>query len=105
MLFLFAANAVLPQSITIFNASHDYSITEIKFYQYFYGDLIFKDDLKLKKSIPARAGFGFMNISAGYYYLRVKWENGYSKDYPQIKIFKSVKISIGSENEDSEWKE
>jgi len=47
-----------------------------------------------------------MNISAGYYYLRVKMGKRIFKGLStKLKFSKASKISIGSENEDSEWKE
>ncbi len=114
ILFIFVgAVSINAQSLTIFNASHDYSITKIeisvRYSEYLLKvtekeeDIIWDKGFTNERSVAPRSTIIFPEITKGGYFLKITWGNNIVlKRF--IKITKNIKLNVGSQNETDDWK-
>lgn len=104
---------IKAQSLTILNASHDYSITKIEISIKYSDnllkvtdnekDIIWDEGLTTVRNIVGRSSIKYPEISKGGRFIRITWENNFVvKKF--IKLTKDTFLKVGGQNDGDDWK-
>lgn len=112
---LISAQTVTAQSLTIWNESHDYDITELKIsYPYSKDSYNFtvtnnynidwNTSIKLDKPIYGRSAIIYPGLGGkGYYFIKIVWSNGF-KIERTFGLFTDRTVYVGALNDGEDWK-
>lgn len=107
--------SIKAQSLTIWNESHDYDITEIKisypYSQNTYNFIVsnnssidWNTDLKLQQPVYGRTAIKYEGIGGkGYYFINITWSNGFKIEKSFI-LNSDATINAGAANDGDEWR-
>jgi len=115
ILTLIGSYTLSAQSLTVWNESHDYDITEIKisypYSQNTYNFIVsnnytieWNTSIKLQQPVYGRTAIIYQSLGGeGYYFITIKWNNGF-KIQKAFYLFKDRVFHAGATNDGEEWK-